>query len=91
MAETKQPTIKLHGVIKSTAQVGKDRNNDPIIQTVLVGPAPDPYSFPDTYCTMSQTYLGKEDQEVTVHARVVCRPWTDKNKVKRYPHQLWAA
>lgn len=89
MVENTPATIKLKGVVQSTMQVGTDNDNNPIIETVLLCPAADSYSYPPRYCIMSKARIGEKGQEINVNAEVVCRPWKDQNKKWRYPHDLW--
>lgn len=91
MANEKQPTIKLRGKIQATEQVGTDRDNFPIIETILLTPAVDQYSHPNRYCIKSRAKIGDVDAEVAVEANVICRPWKDNQNRWRYPHELWAA
>ena len=87
----KAATIWLTGRIQSTQQVGTDKENFPIIETVINTPAPDQYSHPNKYCIMSRSKLGGPNQDITIEAEVQCRPWKDNKGRWQYPHYLWAA
>ncbi len=89
-ATTTRPTIFLSGRIQSTEQVGTDKENFPIIETILITPASDSYSHPNRYCIMSRSKLGKKDDVLTIEAEVQCRPWRDSKGRWHYPHYLWA-
>lgn len=86
----KSANIWLTGRIQSTQQVGTDKENFPIIETVMVTPAPDAYTHPNKYCIMSRSKLGNPNDDLTIEAEVQCRPWKDQKGRWHYPHYLWA-
>ena len=83
-------TIWLTGRIQSSEQVGTDKENFPIIETIITTPAADTYSHPNKYCVMSRSKLGTAKQDITIEAEVQCRPWKDNKGRWHYPHYLWA-
>ena len=85
----KPGTLWLSGRIDSTQQVGTDKENFPIIETILLTPAPDPYKHPNKYCIMSRSKLGNKDDDLTIEVEVQCRPWKDNKGRWHYPHYLW--
>ena len=89
--KTEKPgTLWLTGRIQSTQQVGTDKENFPIIETILTTPAQDPYSHPNKYCIMSRSKLGNKEDDLTIEVEVQCRPWKDNKGRWHYPHYLWA-
>jgi hypothetical protein len=89
--KTEKPgTLWLSGRIQSSQQVGTDKDNFPIIETILTTPAADPYSHPNKYCIMARSMLGKKDDDLTIEVEVQCRPWKDNKGKWHYPHYLWA-
>lgn len=82
--------VTIKGRIHSAQKVGTDSENFPIIENVIIVPASDPYTTPARYCVVSKAMLGHDNDDVTVTARIVCRPWRDKEGRWRYPHQLLA-
>lgn len=91
-AQTSTPkpgTLWLSGRIQSTQQVGTDKDDFPIIETIVVTPAADPYSHPNRYCIMSRSKIGKKDEDLTIEVEVQCRPWKDSKGRWHYPHYLW--
>ena len=87
----KTGTLWLAGRIQSTQQVGTDKENFPIIETIMVTPAPDAYSHPNKYCIMSRAKLGNKEDDLTIEVEVQCRPWKDNKGRWHYPHYLWVA
>ena len=90
-AQTSTPkpgTLWLSGRIQSTQQVGTDKDDFPIIETILVTPAADSYSHPNRYCIMSRSKIGKKDEDLTIEVEVQCRPWKDSKGRWHYPHYL---
>ena len=85
----KSGTLWLTGRIQSTQQVGTDKENFPIIETIMVTPAPDAYSHPNKYCIMSRSKLGNKEDDLTIEVEVQCRPWKDNKGRWHYPHYLW--
>ena len=66
-AQTSTPkpgTLWLSGRIRFTQQVGTDKDDFPIIETIVVTPAADPYSHPNRYCIMSRSKIGKKDEDL---------------------------
>ena len=59
----KPGTLWLTGRIKESQQVGTDKDNFPIIETILVTPAPDQYSHPNKYCIMARSKLGGPNED----------------------------
>ena len=91
-AQTSTPkpgTLWLSGRIQSTQQVGTDKDDFPIIETIVVTPAADSYSHPNRYCIMSRSKIGKKDEDLTIEVEVQCRPWKDSKGRWHYPHYLW--
>ena len=91
-AQTSTPkpgTLWLSGRIRFTQQVGTDKDDFPIIETIVVTPAADPYSHPNRYCIMSRSKIGKKDDDLTIEVEVQCRPWKDSKGRWHYPHYLW--
>ena len=86
----KRLTITIPGRILSSQQVGTDKENFPIIETLIVTPAPDAYSHPDRYCVNSRSKLGNKDQDVSVEVYIYCRQFKDSKGRWHYPHSLWA-
>lgn len=88
--KTEKPgTLWLTGRIQSTQQVGTDKENFPIIETILTTPAQDPYSHPNKYCIMSRSKPGNKEDDLTIEVEVQCRPWKDNKGRWHYPHYLW--
>jgi len=88
--KTEKPgTLWLTGRIQSTQQVGTDKENFPIIETILTTPAQDPYSHPNKYCIMSRSKLGNKEDDLTIGVEVQCRPGKDNKGRWHYPHYLW--
>jgi hypothetical protein len=81
---------QLEGRIKSSNQVGTDKENFPIIENIIISPASDRYSHPNTYCIMSRAKFGNPGQDIAIEAEVQCRPWKDSKGRWHYPHYLWA-
>jgi hypothetical protein len=86
----KPGTLWLTGRIKESQQVGTDKENFPIIETIFTTPAPDPHSHPNKYCIMSRSKLGAPNDDLTIEVEVQCRPWKDSKGKWHYPHYLWA-
>ena len=85
----KSGTLWLSGRIQSTQQVGTDKENFPIIETIMVTPASDAYSHPNKYCIMSRSKLGNKEDDLSIEVEVQCRPWKDNKGRWHYPHYLW--
>ena len=85
----KPGTLWLTGRIKESQQVGTDKENFPIIETIFTTPASDLHSHPNKYCIMSQSKLGSPNEDLTIEVEVRCRPWKDSKGKWHYPHYLW--
>ena len=88
-AKRKSTEIILIGKLDQSKQVGTDKNNNPIIENIILTPAEDTYSHPKRFCVKSRHRIGEVGSEVSVLAAVSCRPWKDSNGKYRYPHDLW--
>ena len=62
----KPGTLWLTGRIQSTQQVGTDKENFPIIETIMVTPAPDAYSHPGNHEVTSTRMLGRPGEDVRI-------------------------
>lgn len=87
---SQRPTLWLTGRISSSQQVGQDADGFPIIETVLLIPAADTYSYPNRYCVVSKSKLGRDGDDLSIEVEVQCRPWRDQKGRWHYPHYLWA-
>ena len=85
-----RPVFLLTGRINSAQQVGQDADGFPIIETVLLVPAADTYSYPNRYCVTSKSKLGRDGDDISIEVEVQCRPWRDQKGRWHYPHYLWA-
>lgn len=83
-------TLWLTGRISASNQVGQTKEGFPIVETIMTTPAADAYSYPNRYCVMSQSKLGREGDDLTIEVEVQCRPWRDAKGRYHYPHYLWA-
>ena len=83
-------TLWLTGRISASTQVGQTKEGFPIVETIMTTPAADAYSYPNRYCVMSQSKLGREGDDLTIEVEVQCRPWRDAKGRYHYPHYLWA-
>ncbi|MDR3631601.1 MAG: hypothetical protein P4L42_14875 [Desulfocapsaceae bacterium] len=80
----------ISGRIKSTEQVGTDKENFPIIENIIVTPSSDVYSHPKQFCVMARSKFGANGQDITIEVEAQCRPWKDQKGRFHYPHYLWA-
>lgn len=87
---SQRPTLWLTGRISSSHQVGQDADGFPIIETILLIPAADTYSYPNRYCVVSKSKLGRDGDDLSIEVEVQCRPWRDQKGRWHYPHYLWA-
>lgn len=79
----------LEGRITESRQVGVDREQMPIFETILTIPAVDKYSYPSRFCITSRSRLGRDGEDLLIEVEVQCRPWRDGKGRWHYPHSLW--
>lgn len=56
----------LEGRITESRQVGVDRENMPIFETILMTPAADKYSYPNRFCITSRSRLGRDGEDLSI-------------------------
>ena len=95
------PIYPISGRIEFSNQVAVSRvDNFPIIHTLIIGKAPDEYSYPPRWLVISKSKFGNKGDIVHVKTHVRLRHYDAEvldqqtgvmNKVRRYVNDVWLA